>query len=331
ALAMPFLVLTATAYYDGKWRKFLISLCFLLLVKEVLVVSAISLGAFALIQRRPAKWILVPIALALGYGLFLRTWFFPMMLKDSTYYYDSFFGGWRAALARVGSTEAVLYISRVLLWAGAATVLSRPYYLLAVPCAGFYLLLGVGFTNTRSHYFLEPSFWIFFALVAGVLENIRNDVGFKPSREKWLFSFLACMFLMNMTLTQDLPFYRHHVLEKSYRAAIAALPTDANVGLGPAIEGHLYKVRRYNWLAYGGFTAKQPCTWRGEFNSLAGPGVAVQPGPSEYALLHKEFGAASFLPEEKEHIRKCWSDLMKDSTYGIVWEDSALILLKKRD
>ena len=322
ALGLPFLVLSATAYYDGKWRKFLISLCFLLMAKEVFVVSAISLGTFAIVQRRSWKWVLVPIALGLGYGLFLRTWYFPMMLKDSTYYYDSFFGGWRAAVARLSSLEAIQYILRLLLWAGAVSVLRTPFAMLAIPSAGFYLILG-NFIDTRSHYFLEPSFWIFFAMAAGTLENLHQGSNFNPTKEKWLFSFIACMLIMNITLYQDLPFYRHHKFEKSYREAIVNLPTDASVGLGIELEDHLFKVHRYYWLRYGGISTKQPCTWAGEFN--------LQGGVNDYALLFKGFGSAGFLPEEKDRIRHCWAALEKDTTYKTIWEDSLIVLLKKRD
>jgi len=320
-LAMPILVLTATSYHDGKWRKFILALCLLLLAKEVFTLTAISLGILALFQRRTLKWFLVPLILGLGYGLFLRGWFFPMMLKDSTYYYDSKFGGWKYALKRLLSQGSLSFLSTLLIWGGGWWVLRSPYSLLAISSAAPYMLLGGGFLYPNNHYILEPSFWIFCAGAFSLLEKRKDAVDWNTHQERRLFSFLACLALMNMTLYQDLPYYRHHRLEGSYLQALAKLPLEATVGLGVPMEDHLYKIRRYYWTVYGGYQPNQACTWAKVFT--------LQGEPGEYALLHKGMGNPDFLPEDKEHIRSCWDVLEKDPAYQIVWQDSVLILLKK--
>ncbi|HKP98396.1 MAG TPA: DUF2079 domain-containing protein [Fibrobacteria bacterium] len=323
ALALPALVLTATAFHDRNWKRFLIGLCLLLLCKEVFTLSAMALGAFAWVRRREAKWIAVPFAMGLGYGLFLRGWFFPRMLQGSAaYYYDSLFGGWGEAWARIRSWPSALYLIRLVLWGGAYAALPGGYPLLALPTAGLNLVLGSGFADFRNHYILEPSFWMFFGGALGLSRSWDEGRDAAPDRERRLFSFLLCLFILGVTLCQDLPLYRHHRFESSYRRALQALPAEATVGLGVPLEDHLYKVRRYYWARFGYRTGK-PCTWAGEF-SLEG-------GPGEYALLHKGMGVPGFLPREQERIRECWADLEKDPAYRTVWEDPVLILIRKRD
>ena len=319
SVAIPFLVMAATAYHDGKWKKFLYSLCMLLLAKEIFAVTAICLGALALLQRRSLKWVVVPFALGLGVGMTLRFWYFPMMMKDSAYYFDQFVGDWKVVLARIVSLDTFLYLIRVALYGGSILVLRSQYSLLALPAMGPYIILG--WLNIRSHYVLEPSLWLFFGAITVFFRTRENSVAEQPHRKRWLFSLLACMFFMSINLGQDLPFFRHHPFEKSYRQAVTVIPEDATLGLGVAMEDYLYKIHHYYYLEYERDPSKPPCTWSGEFKFKGGHG--------EYILLHKDIGSDFFAPENKERTRHCWAELEKDSTLQTVWQDSVLVLLKR--
>lgn len=320
-LAAPVLVIAATAFHDRKWKRFIIALIFLLLAKEVFTLTAISFGALALVQRRQGKWILVPALLGLAYGLFLRGWFFPMMLKDSGYFYDAYFVGWKHSLLGMLSQSAFSYFLVLLLWAGSLMAFTNGYWLMALPPAGLYCFLGGGYSIPANHYILEPSFWLFFSGAVGFLESPETHERSSPIFEKRLYAFLACLFLMNMTLAQNLPFYRHHRLERSYKEALARIPAGATVALGAGLDDRLYYVRRIYWTVYGGYDPDRACTWRYAF-SLKGE-------PGEFALVHKGIGSPSFLPEDQEKLRRCWGDMGSDPEYRTVWEDSILILVRK--
>jgi hypothetical protein len=319
-LATPVLVISATAFYDRKWRRFLVALIFLLLAKEVFTLTALSFGALALVQRRQMKWILVPATLGLTYGLFLRGWFFPMMLKDSGYFYDAYFAGWKHSLREMFSQSSFAYFTVLLLWAGSHRAFSNRYWLMALPPAGLYCFLGGGYRIPANHYILEPSFWLFFAGVIGFLDSSEIREPASAIFEKRLYAFLACLFLMNITLSQNLPFYRHHKLEGSYKEALARIPADATVALGAGLDDRLYYVRRIYWVAYGRHP-ERACTWKEAF-SLHGV-------PGEFALVHKGIGSPNFLPEDQDSLRRCWGDLEKDTEYRTMWEDSALILVRR--
>ncbi|MEO6096429.1 MAG: DUF2079 domain-containing protein [Fibrobacteria bacterium] len=323
-LATPVLVLTATAFYDRKWRRFVIALIFLLLAKEVFTLTAISFGALALMQRRQGKWILVPALLGLAYGLFLRGWFFPMMLKDSGYFYDAYFAGWKHSLHGLFSQSTFSYFIVLLLWAGSLTAFSNMYWLMALPPAGLYCFLGGGYSIPSNHYILEPSFWLYFSSVVAFLEYLETQEIRERSNaifEKRLYAFLACLFLMNITLAQNLPFYLHHKLERSYQEALVRIPAEATVALGVGLDDRLYYVRRIYWTVYGGKHPDRTCTWREAF-SLKGV-------PGEFALVHRGIGSPNFPAEDQENLRRCWGDLAKDPEYRTVWEDSVLILVQK--
>jgi uncharacterized membrane protein len=321
-LAMPALVIVATAYYDKRWNRFLIALCCLLLVKEIFTVTAITLGALSLIQRRSLRWILIPIALGMGYGLLLRYWFFPMMLKDSIYYYTFYLQGWKSSLINLVSPSNRSYLYFLLLWSGTSLVFRNLYTLLAIPCIGINMLLGESFNYPQNHYILEPSFWLFFSAITAITRKNVSDQVATTKNEKSHFSFLVCLFLMNMTLYQNLPFYRHHRLEKSYLKVLDVIPNTATVAVGVPIEDHMYKIHRFYWAVYGRNKPGQPCQWAETFG--------LHQGANEYALLHKGFGSPGFRPEDKENIRNCWSDLEKDTSYQTVWEDSILILIRNK-
>jgi hypothetical protein len=51
--------------------------------------------------------------------------------------------------------------------------------------------------------------------------------------------------------------------------------------------------------------------------------------PGEFALVHKGIGSPNFLPEDQDSLRRCWGDLEKDTEYRTMWEDSALILVRR--
>jgi hypothetical protein len=321
SLGAPFLVLAATAFHDRKWIRFLSSLILLLLVKEVFTFTAIALGGLALLQRRPWHWIVVPIALGLGYGLFLRFFFFPMMLKDSVYYYSTFADGWSAMLGRLFSGNSLKYLFQLALWGGSYAILRSPYLLLALPPIGLNLVLNGAFSSPTLHYIMEPSFWIYFAAATSFL----NPVGRAPGpeapllRHRRLVALAACMLLMNFITRQGLPLYRHHKYEASYRQALAAIPEGETLSLGATLEDHLWKMKRFYWIHYAGES------WLGyseEFGCREG----------RYALLPRLTGINGALDlAEEERLIRCRDALARDPGYRMVWTDSVLVLFAKRD
>ena len=319
AFAAPFLVLTAASFHDRNWRKFLISLILLLLVKEVFTITAISLGCLALLQRRPAKWIVAPIALGLCCGIFLRFAFFPMMLKDSVYYYSSFVDGWRPMLARILSVNSIKYGYLLLLWGGTYAVLRSPYLLLALPPIAINLALNGAFASPSFHYIMEPSFWIFFAGATSFLEREAREADEPVLRHRRLASFLACMLLMNFITRQGLPLYRHHEYEASFRKALEEIPEAATLSLGVSLEDHLWKVKSWYWIHYAGehwLPYDEDTGCRG----------------GQYALLPRITGPIKHLGHvERERIRVCLESLEKDPAYVIAGSDKVLTLFRRKD
>jgi hypothetical protein len=312
---MPALVLTATAFHDGKYRKFILSLTLLLLTKEVFTLTAMSLGGLALIRKREAKWVWVPFAMGLGYGLLLRYWFFPMMLGNGHYFYDYMAPRFSEMLDHFFSRSSLRYAAKMALWGGGIWAFRSPYLLLALPPAVLNLILGQDFDRPNSHYSMEVIFWIFFASVTA-MESGKKD-------GRTLFSFLLCLFLMNTTIIQNVPFYLKHQHADSYKQVLDRLPPDAVVALGVPIDDYVWKIHRYYLVKYDGYGPKAPCTWSRLFS--------LQGAPHEYAVLHRGVGMYNFAPEEKEHVRNCWEDLNKDTAYRTVWEDSVLTLIQKQD
>jgi hypothetical protein len=312
---MPALVATATAFHDGKYRRFLLALTLLLLTKEVFTLTAMSLGALAFIRRREARWIWVPFAMGLGYGLFLRYGFFPMMLGDRQYYYDSMLPEPGELAGRLFSRPSLVYLGMMILWGGSAIALRNTYALLALPPAFLNLVLGHVFIMPENHYAIEIVFWMFFAGVTA------HESG-KPERET-LFAFLVCLLLMNLTLIQNIPFYLRHRYADSYDQVFKRLPPDAVVALGEPIDDHAWKIHREYLIRYDGYGGLRPCTWA----RLMG----LQGVPGEYAVLHRGAGMFRFAPEEKEHVRECWDEMKRDPAYRTVWEDSVITLIRKVD
>jgi uncharacterized membrane protein len=312
-LALPALVLTATAYHDKAWRKYLWSLILLLMMKETFTFTAIALGGFALLQRRDAKWILVPAALGLAYGMVLRFWFFPMMLDHGAYFYTFMLPGPMGILRNLASADSGLYLLRMALWAGCAWAFRSPYALLAIPPLLLNLALGEVFVNHQRHYSIEPAFWLYFAASLVMIER-RIDA-------RRLYAVVMTMLLMNATLLQTVPYYRRHPLAASYEAILARLPTDATVALGAGMDDQMWKIKRYYLVRYGGYGDKEPCSWQ-RLLSLEG-------NPGEYVVAYNRVGVGYFAPEEKEHFEACWDELERDPAYRPVWRDSALVLLKR--
>lgn len=322
ALAPPFLVLAATAFYDREWKRFLIALALLLLVKEVFAVTALSFGVCAAVQRRPWRWIAVPIVVGLAWGAFLRFLFFPWMLGDSGYYYASLFtttsagGSIPHALA---SPDAWRYLLCLALWGGTALALRSPYALAALPPAGLNLLLD-GFASPWAHYIIEPAFWIFFAGAVSFIDSASEQSPRFDPRLRWV-AFVATFLFMGFLSRQGLPLYRHHPLEASYRGLLERLPPDASVAIGVPLEDRLWKMKsvyflkpaKAPWLPY---TSSQACRL------------------GEYAALQKTFprtgGPDAFLPDERERIRACAESLRADPDWTVAWEDADVELLRRR-
>lgn len=327
ALVVPILVWTATSFHDRRWRSFLASLVFLLLAKEIFIITALALGALSLVQRREAKWIAAPIAMGLLYGLFLRYLYFPWMLGDQVYYYASTLGDIGGILRRLFAWNSPLYALKLLLWGGAFYVLRSPYALMAVPSALLNLSLEGSYSDPHLHYIVDPSFWIFFAGAAGFLAKTSaaaplagTAAASGPAPRLRLASWLVCLFLMNAISRENVPLYLDHKYGDSYRRALALLPEDSTVSIGVALEDHLWKMKQYYWVKFGRIhwlehDSQHYCH------------------KGDYALMlkvHIPGGTDGFDWEEQQNIRRCREALERNPGYETVWQDSVLVLFRKK-
>ena len=326
ATALPFLALSATAYHERRWRVFLPALLGLMLAKEIFALTAIGLGSLALVQRRSLRWIAVPMITGLGYGLFLRFWFFPHMLGDSGYFYAHLGADWRAGLHRIFSSDSIRYPLSILVAGGGAACLRSPYVLLALPSLLLNIYLGGTFASPAFHYVIEPAFWAFFAGIAGISRftypagspRASDPSAARSGLGQTAVAFTACLLLLSLVPLRGLPLYVHHPYAASYRAALALIPDGATLSSGVSLDDRLWKTHRWYWIHYGGeawlwYTADEACR-TGQYALLP-----LVPGP--YSM---------FDAEEKARIRGCLASLRSDTAYAEIWSDGTLALLRRR-
>ncbi len=246
-LALPFLVLVGTAFADRRFKKFAVSLFFLLLIKETFVLTACALAAVAIITRRGKKWWLFPLCAGLSYGVFLKLVYFPFVLKDTVYYYVYLLPSVKETMGRLVSPESLQYLCWVITCGGSSLVCFGPLALVAVPCAVVNMLLQGGFSQVQYHYILEPTFWAFFGMIA-----VMARKPFCPPSTMRLIalSTVLTLVLFSGHWRHGLPSRAQHPYKSSYAAALTHIRQGFTVSLGAPLAGRLWKSRSVRWMVY---------------------------------------------------------------------------------
>jgi uncharacterized membrane protein len=179
-------------YTRRQFMPFMASLLLCLFIREDLVIAVIGLGVIALLTRRDRKWVVLPVAIGVLWGIFTWGFIFPHFRHGAVSVVDSCFSylgstpveSLRTIVAHPGAYvthKAIVYIKQVFTHYGIVLPFFSPVSLLAIP----YLMInvlgdpGCNAAIVFRHYSLIPSI----LLLPGVIVAIRRVPA--PAKDAW--------------------------------------------------------------------------------------------------------------------------------------------------
>jgi uncharacterized membrane protein len=85
AWALPWFFLAVVFFEKERFFAFLLVLGLFLLVKENLALAAFFFGVYALVRRRPIRWIIAPVLISTGWFLVTTGFLIPLAAGDASY------------------------------------------------------------------------------------------------------------------------------------------------------------------------------------------------------------------------------------------------------
>lgn len=252
------------AFREDRWRPFLLFLVLLIICRLEAALLAACFGLYALLTRRPRRYVIVPLVLGLGYFFIGNFVFVPLVNQGQpvSYVYEYFapLGNTMGEVLTTAITRPIYTLTET--WSGAkATYL----VLLVLPLGGLSLLaprelvfmlpiLGLNLLATKPE-LSNVRYW-YSALLVGPL-IVAAIVGWRRLEEwwprarqqPWLIAtpVFACLIVAHLvTPNPVLSLARHH--EPPARRAvaheiIAQIPANARVAASGRLAPHL--LRRY--------------------------------------------------------------------------------------
>lgn len=293
---LPLFVLASVALLQKKWRLFLFAVPLLLLVKEICVLTVFWIGVLAFLQKYEKKWYVYPIVLSILYGIFLKYFYFPLLLGEQSYYFSYMIGKFDV---KVFIKTFATYLVTVYLMSGNISVFKTKVSLMVIPAAGLNSFLGNQFVSPQFHYIVEPVFW---GTVASVFGFSKNGESVVWSRLRAVSSVVTMVFLSTF-LVRGLPVYSEHVYQKSYTTGLKQILPGESVSVGAPLVGYLWKADRLSWVIYDDI--------KKDIDKI---------------ILQKNNSPVWCLPSEFERVKQFENDVRHDSAYSVIWEDDIIVV-----
>ena len=320
-LAVPLLMVAATALVDRDLRVSLLFLALATLVKEDLVFTAIAFGVYIIVVLRRRRLGLAVTAVALLWGFLLFRTIIPALNAGGSYsFYNRYatLGGSPQQMIRtfvfhpvtvlrlVSTPSKLLYVSQLLVPLAGLPLLGFPPVLLALPTLAILLLSDYEFMASVKSYYAAPLIpFLFVATVVG-LQRVR---GWRSRAYPFALVTLMLTALVTARLWSPLPggtafvpeLYRVTDADRAARALLATIPPDASVASDAYVA---WVANRFRLASLGG--PGGPEIWPSkatEYLAVRAPGpfsisspaypwvVKVRPGESvwvpRYALVQE--------------------------------------------
>lgn len=184
-VALP-LLFTILYYLEGKFRPFVISFLFTLMVREDLALFAVCLAVVALLQRKSLRWVATPLIAGLVWGVFSYKVVLPHALNGASFVTDACFSHLGATPAEmlthvcsspqttILTRNNIVYLKQLLTPTGLLLPFGSSLIIASFPFLAINLLAGAGKCITTviyAQYSVVPATILF---IAALLFSTNN-------------------------------------------------------------------------------------------------------------------------------------------------------------
>lgn len=260
-VALP-LLFTLYFFYESRYLSFCIALILTLLVREDLVFFAFGLGLIALLNRRSARWSLMPLGVATAWAALSFLVILPAALHGATFVTD-------ACFAHLGHSPSgmlhniflhprenilvhgnIVYLKSLLTAPGFLLPFASPVSLLSLPFLAINLLAGAGrciTTVIAAQYSVIPATVLFAATLLAITRPTRKGLLARcaglglhtASAAPMLLLALSCASLVFVTGQPQIDELREQPWGAEARHVLSLIPAEASVAAPRYLLPHL--------------------------------------------------------------------------------------------